>query len=222
MVAMYSASFCILPHIDLVNRNPLDANLYVLIQQNIFMHQPMDVELGTEIQRISSLEDGPERTDAMKRVINYILTIPSVQPSKILHAFAVEAYRTLPGSALPAMFARHCGVLVHKGRRVSFDKNPTVVFYTQQKSREAKRQEERECTALSLTNTDRYRKFRPRECFEPGICAQTKIVPLVNQGYCNGLGATTAASKDGYSWAVGPISAFITDPTLMDKYAPSS
>lgn len=179
----------------------------------------MNSELLDELKRAIAMEDGPAKRDVTKRLIGYMLTLSHLTRDQIVENFATHAFTELPGSNLPALFAQHCGISVSRKRRVSFEMDPIVVPSLFRKSLEWRRQEERESSTLSLTNTDPFRKFKPRECFTKGLSYDTVIVPLVYQGGVNRWEGQPTKSDRTYVWTTEPVSYFLADLSCLDKYS---
>lgn len=184
---------------------------------------PMDEELVAELEKTMGLENCENERRSTVRLIQYMLSIQTVPAvyRPVLERFAVHAFEKLPASGLPILFVEKFNIPVRRRRRVSFGSTKVHEISSKcRESAEAGLQRRREAAVLGLTNTDLFKKFRPKNCIEEGTPCTTVEVSLIDLSVRNAC--CTGASSGGNGMDVPRLKISLDDvvanPGILDAF----
>lgn len=181
----------------------------------------MDAELVSEIEKIMKTENLENGRKGAARLLQYMLTIPKIPDMHMLmlQHFINYAFSILPSSSLPILISQRFDLSVNRTRKVSFGKTEIHEVNSRHHcSGEAEKQRTREDSALSLTNTDPFKKFRPKNCIEKGLPFITKKVPLHNLNFRNRWDGEPSISNRGIPRIALKIDDIIAHPEVLDVF----
>jgi len=171
----------------------------------------MDVDLEKEIRDIMDLKDQEIVVAKTAKLIRFILVgVNSTDGNDLIVKFAKHAFSVLPSSNLPRTLAKKFGLQIDRTKRVTFGGTTQNVF-DYPLSEEARLQEERESSSLSLANVDLNLKFKPTYSLKEAKRTETRIV-----GLYEGIEGNTVTVDDLQrdAIAVGGIGRAMTSNTV--------